>query len=160
MVVLFFFNINELGSGSIISLILFWEDLSHLLFLSDYSFTHFFLILRLCPIQAIQETASPFFSLEIPLSLPFPSVSGLLATDPVPHPPPLSLSLALTLAGGYANSSLSFLNWLIEARALWRPCLWAALFLSLSPLTTCVLVPSASRGYIYCNEPFTHLVRQ
>lgn len=68
------------------------------------------------------------FSLEKALTLPFLSVSGLRATDPAPPPPPLFPSLALTLAGGYANSSLSFLNWLIEARALWRPCLWAALF--------------------------------
>lgn len=41
------------------------------------------------------------------------------------HPPLFSLSRSHT-GGGYANSSLSFLNWLIEARTLWRPCLWAA----------------------------------
>lgn len=101
------------------------------------------------------ENSFSFFSLENPVSLPFPSVSRLLAADLAP--PPIAPHLALTLAGGYANSSLSFLNWLIEARALWRPCLWAALFLSLSPLTTCVLVLSVSSGCIHCNEPCIHL---
>lgn len=100
-------------------------------------FPHWLLLRLLFPLPSSLLYSShsgnsfPFFSLEIPLSLSFPSVAGLLATDPVPPPSPLSPSLALTLAGGYANSSLSFLNWLIEARALWRPCLWAALF----PLT-------------------------
>lgn len=75
-------------------------------------------------------------------------------------PSPFSLPRSHTGGGICKFLSFSFPNWLIEARALWRPCLWAALFLSLSPLTTCVLVPSASGGCIYCNEPFIHLGRQ
>ena len=59
-------------------------------------------------------------------SHPFSSVSRLLAGAAVSP----SLSASRT-GGGYANSTLSFLNWLIEARMLWRPCLCAALSLFL-----------------------------
>lgn len=89
-------------------------------------------------------------------SHPLPSMSGLLAADPVP-PSLFSLS-ASHAGGGYANSTLSFPNWLIEARTLWRPCLCSAL--SLFPLTTCILVLSASRGSISWKKPFIDLVRQ
>ena len=99
-------------------------------------------------------------------SHPFSSVSRLLAGAAVSP----SLSASRT-GGGYANSTLSFLNWLIEARMLWRPCLCAALslflLLSLSHTDTHththktgISVPSASRRCISWKKPVSDLVQE
>lgn len=106
-----------------------------------------------------------FFSLENPpLTLSHPCQDSWLQIQFLP-PSLFSLSASHT-GGGYANSTLSFLNWLIEARMLWRPCLCAALSLSL-PLS-CSL-SHTQPAFLFClhredasseEKPVSDLVQQ